>query len=282
MFPNTALTDTALHTAFANRPLDRWDVSDLKIGCGYDSWSPDALPIYYVRKHDREWNALTARLFQLATRHQFRFPAGYLSGLVEKELGRYFLPKDQQHGDLAVALADFDETALSADHNFHICPQRIRFSFTHLETGKAFGFPYRYLNPNPSKPPKDSNCVMLAHVAQSVNNNHYIGHPVDHVVRPYLWAESRDIDSRITDYMCWSELPMRVVINEDRVLEEIFGKQDGAEQPDQPEGEAQVMPADGVELDDKDTVEQQQDMAHHLAKPAQDQLVEAPVPGKEH
>ncbi len=249
----SVLTDTTLYTAVTNRPPEQWDVSKLGMRLGLEPECPHDEAVYYIRKHEREWHALTARLCHVVTGHEFRFPAGHLSGLVENELGRYLLPKDQQPGDLATLLKEFDATALSADRNLCTCAQRFRFSFTHPETGEAFGFPYRYLNPNPSKPPKDSKCVMLAYATQTVNNDHCIGHPVDHVVRPYLSAEVPELLLHIPSYIFCGELPMRVVINEDRVLEAIFGKQDGVEQPEGDEDQAE--PDDGAALEDEDTVE---------------------------
>ena len=118
-----------------------------------------------IKKDHREWRALMGELFHLANGYEFRFEAGYVSGLLQQELGRFFLPQDpQKHGrrGLAHHLDEFDTRVLLVDRWFHVSPQIFDMSFTHPETGQAHGFLYE---PTTKDDMTDKGCVMHAHSA---------------------------------------------------------------------------------------------------------------------
>ena len=171
-----------------------------------------------IKKDHREWRALTGELFHLANGYEFRFEAGYVSGLLEQELGRFFLPQPSgQHGQggLAYHLDEFDTRVLLVDRLFHVSPQIFDMSFTHPKTGQAHGFLYE---PTTKDDMTDKGCVIHAHSVQSVNCEYYVGYPVDYVVRPYLHGEGLDLPGRY--YEVFETRAMEVVMNEAHLIAE--------------------------------------------------------------
>lgn len=200
-----------------------------------------------IKKDHREWRALTGELFHLANGYEFRFEAGYVSGLLKQELGRFFLPQPWgNHGQegLAYHLDEFDTRVLLVDRWFHVSPQIFDMSFTHPKTGQAHGFLYE---PTTKDDMTDKGCVMHAHSVQYVDREYLVGYPVDYVVRPYLHGEGLDLPGR--HYKVFETRAMEVVVNEAHLWDEDEGEDENkvGDENKVEDGAVQVSdPAEGM------------------------------------
>ncbi|KAK3897563.1 hypothetical protein C8A05DRAFT_38879 [Staphylotrichum tortipilum] len=147
--------------------------------------------LFGAKQDIREWRALTAKLLQLATGHEYRFEFG----LAERD----------------TMINEIDRWTLKADYWFHISPQSWDISFTDPETGRASGFPY-LAPPDDRDGYSEGRCIMVAHVSQSVNRMYKFGCPVDHVVRPLLVGEGM-IPGRMA-HGFYARFPMVVAVHE--------------------------------------------------------------------
>jgi hypothetical protein len=192
----------------ANIPPDLW-VEHLH----HPSWF-GVQTLFGAKQDIREWRALTAKLLQSATGHEYRFESGHVSGLIRAELGRFFRPVTTPAGQTErdEMLDEIDSWALKADRWFHVSPQSWDISFTDPATGQASGFPYLAAPPDGRDGYNDGRCIMVAHVSQSVNRMYKFGCPVDHVVRPCLVGEAMILGRRA--HGPYNRLPMVVAVHE--------------------------------------------------------------------